>query len=415
MIKIKLFRRKEKRVNDVENLDKVIQSMIEFVDPDKYITKEMALNIPTITACVDLIKNTIATLPIKLYKENGKEVIELKDDTRVKLLNDDTKDTLDGFQFKSAIIDDYLFHGNAYAYINKERGKVKSIHYVEESQVSINTNVDPIFKNYDIWVNGERYKPYNFIKVLKNTKNGADGEGILDTSQKILSVAYNYLEYENILALTGGNKKGFITSEYKLDKEAKIKLKEQWKKLYSKNSDSCVVLNKGLNFKESGSTSTELQMNENKNTNSIEMCNIFNVPPQMLKGASKADEDDKSKFINNCIIPILEAITTALNRDLLLEKEKGSFYFAFDTKELLKGDIEKRYKAYEIAIKNKILLPNEVRYEENKEPIEAFNDTIVLGLNDVLYNTKTGAVYTPNTDKTTNLKGGDKNENGDKE
>ena len=156
-------------------------------------------------------------------------------------------------------------------------------------------------------------------------------------------------------------------------------------------------------------------MNENKNTNSIEMCNIFNVPPQMLKGASKADEDDKSKFINNCIIPILEAITTALNRDLLLEKEKGSFYFAFDTKELLKGDIEKRYKAYEIAIKNKILLPNEVRYEENKEPIEAFNDTIVLGLNDVLYNTKTGAVYTPNTDKTTNLKGGDKNENGDKE
>lgn len=415
MIKIKLFRRKEKRVNEVENLDKVIQSMIEFVDPDKYITKEMALNIPTITACVDLIKNTIATLPIKLYKENGKEVIELKDDTRVKLLNDDTKDTLDGFQFKSAIIDDYLFHGNAYAYINKERGKVKSIHYVEESQVSINTNVDPIFKNYDIWVNGERYKPYNFIKVLKNTKNGADGEGILDTSQKILSVAYNYLEYENILALTGGNKKGFITSEYKLDEEAKIKLKEQWKKLYSKNSDSCVVLNKGLNFKESGSTSTELQMNENKNTNSIEMCNIFNVPPQMLKGASKADEDDKSKFINNCIIPILEAITTALNRDLLLEKEKGSFYFAFDTKELLKGDIEKRYKAYEIAIKNKILLPNEVRYEENKEPIEAFNDTIVLGLNDVLYNTKTGAVYTPNTDKTTNLKGGDKNENGDKE
>lgn len=415
MIKIKLFRRKEKRVNDVENLDKVIQSMIEFVDPDKYITKEMALNIPTITACVDLIKNTIATLPIKLYKENGKEVIELKDDTRVKLLNDDTKDTLDGFQFKSAIIDDYLFHGNAYAYINKERGKVKSIHYVEESQVSINTNVDPIFKNYDIWVNGERYKPYNFIKVLKNTKNGADGEGILDTSQKILSVAYNYLEYENILALTGGNKKGFIISEYKLDEEAKIKLKEQWKKLYSKNSDSCVVLNKGLNFKESGSTSTELQMNENKNTNSIEMCNIFNVPPQMLKGASKADEDDKSKFINNCIIPILEAITTALNRDLLLEKEKGSFYFAFDTKELLKGDIEKRYKAYEIAIKNKILLPNEVRYEENKEPIEAFNDTIVLGLNDVLYNTKTGAVYTPNTDKTTNLKGGDKNENGDKE
>ena len=61
----------------------------------------------------------------------------------------------------------------------------------------------------------------------------------------------------------------------------------------------------------------------------------------------------------------------------------------------------------------KILTVNEVRYEEDKEPIEAFNDIVVLGLNDVLYNTKTGEVYTPNTDKTTNmnLKGGESNEN----
>ncbi|MGL5084977.1 MAG: phage portal protein, partial [Clostridium sp.] len=99
-------------------------------------------------------------------------------------------------------------------------------------------------------------------------------------------------------------------------------------------------------------------------------------------------------------------------RDLLLEKEKGSFYFAHDTKELVKGDIEKRFKAYEIGIKNKILTVNEARYEENKAPIEAFNDTVVLGLNDVLYNTKKGSIYTPNTDKTTSLetvKGGEEN------
>ena len=58
---------------------------------------------------------------------------------------------------------------------------------------------------------------------------------------------------------------------------------------------------------------------------------------------------------------------------------------------------------------------NEVRYEEDREPIEAFNDVIKLGLQDVLYNTKDGSVYTPNTDKTTSLKGGEIDENRNKE
>ena len=174
------------------------------------------------------------------------------------------------------------------------------------------------------------------------------------------------------------------------------------------------MLNEGLEFKESGSTSTELQMNENKKTNAIELCKILNIPSEIFTGeGTKVDDDVFIKFVKICIIPILSIFIAALNQDLLLEKEKGSFYFAFDAKDLLKGDIEKRYKAYETAIKNKILTVNEVRYEEDKEPIEAFNDIVVLGLNDVLYNTKTGEVYTPNTDKTTNmnLKGGESNEN----
>lgn len=406
------FRKKEKRSIEVEGLDQLISVLQEHLKTD--ITKEMALDIPTIAAGVELIKNTISSLTIKLFKEENGKVKEVKDDIRLVLLNDETGDTLNAFQFKCALIEDFLLHGNGYAYINKERGKFKSLHYVKESQVHINNNCDPIFKNYEITVDGEFYKPYNFIKILKNSEDGATGKGLLDLSQKILSVAYNSLDYENILALTGGNKKGFITSDIKLDSSSINTLKAQWKKLYSKNSENCVVLNKGLEFKESGSTSTELQMNENKKTNAIELCKILNIPAEIFTGeGTKVDDDVFIKFVKICIIPILSIFIAALNQDLLLEKEKGSFYFAFDAKDLLKGDIEKRYKAYETAIKNKILTVNEVRYEEDKEPIEAFNDIVVLGLNDVLYNTKTGEVYTPNTDKTTNmnLKGGESNEN----
>lgn len=377
------------------------------------ITRIEALNIPTLAGCVELISSLVASIPIKLFKEEDEEVTEIKEDIRLKLLNEETGDTLTSFEMKKALVIDYLLMGNGYIYINKERGKIESLHYIKESDVSINRNIDPIFKNYDVLVNGHIYKPHNFIKLLRHTDNGFDGYGIIEENIILLSVIYNSLKYENILSKTGGNKKGFIESEGKLGLEAMLNLKEQWRNMYSNNTENCIVLNKGLNFKESQATPTELQLNENKITNGSEICKIFNIPPSIISGDGKANEGDFDKMFKMAILPILNSLIASINRDLLLEKEKKSFYFGYDANELLKGDIEKRFKAYEIAIKNKIMGVNEVRYKEDLEPIDLFEDTILLGLNDVLYNTKNKTVYTPNTDKTSNLKGGENNENRD--
>ena len=250
-------RKKEKRTLEEKSTtleDLLLQSQLA---EDK-ITRVEALNIPTLAGCIELISNTIAALPINLCKVDNGKVSMIENDYRIKLLNDDTKDTLDGFQFKKAIVIDYLLMGNSYAYINKERGKIKSLHYVQESDVSINFNADPIFKDYNILVGGEEYYPHQFIKVLRDTRNGADGIGIVESNSKILAVAYNSLTYENVLSKTGGNKKGFIKSEHKLLDDAIEKLKEQWRKMYSNNSENCIVLNKGLDFQEASSTSTGL-------------------------------------------------------------------------------------------------------------------------------------------------------------
>lgn len=368
-----------------------------------------ALNIPTVSACVNLISNTIAMLPIKLYKDEEGKIISVNDN-RIKLLNDETKDTLDGFQFKFALIRDYILEGAGYAYINKYRNNVKSLNYVEKRNVAVNMGVDPIYKNYDILVNGVNYKPFDFIKITRNSKNGVQGSGIVIENEKMLSVAYNSLVFEDILVSTGGNKKGFLKSEKSLAQEAINALKTAWANLYKNNSENVIVLNNGLEFQEASNTSVEMQLNENKKTNAIEICKIFNVPPSLLEG--KATEEEYNNFIKLAILPILKAFETALNKDLLLETEKQSFYFAFDTKELLKGDIEKRYKAYEIACKNGIMQIDEIRYLEDLEPMGL--EFIKLGLQDVLYNPKTKEIYTPNTNKTANIEGGGINESGDK-
>ena len=73
-------------------------------------------------------------------------------------------------------------------------------------------------------------------------------------------------------------------------------------------------------------------------------------------------------------------------------------YFAFDTKELLKGDMRSRFEAYRTALDANFMQIDEVRFAEDLEPLGL--NWIKLGLNDVLYDPKTKTVYTPNTGKT---------------
>ena len=407
---LKFWKREKRTVSEDDNtglLDLFLAAGLLEGD----MTRQKALNIPTLAGCVELISSLVASIPIRLYKEENGKVEEVKEDIRLKLLNEETGDTLTAIQKKKALVIDYLLMGNGYIYINKERNTIKSLHYVKESEISVISATDPIFKNYNIMVQGENYRPYNFVKLLRHSDDGSTGYGIIEENPLLLSVTYNSLKYENIISKTGGNKKGFLQAENTLSKEVIDNLKEQWKRMYSDNTENCIVLNKGLSFKESQATPAETQMNENKITNGNEICKVFNVPPSIITGDGKANEGDFDKMFKMAILPIINNLISSINRDLLLEKEKKSFYFGVDTNELLKGDIEKRFRAYEIAIKNKIMGVNEVRYKEDLEPIEAFEDTVLLGLNDVLYNTKKGTVYTPNTNQTSNMKGGEANEN----
>lgn len=365
---------------------------------DELVSKEQALNIPSLSACVELICNTIAGLPIYLYKENGIRT-EIVNDYRVALLNDDTQDTLNGNQFKRAMVEDYLLKGAGYCFIKRNRNTIKSIHFVDNAHVGVNAITDPIFKSYNFQVNGLPYREWEFIKFTRKSKDGVTGKGIIAENNKILSVVYNSLVYEEVMVKSGGNKKGFIKAQSRLSADAITELKNAWNRLYKNNTENVVILNNGLEFVDASNTSVEMQLSENKQNNSDEISKLFLVPSQILTG--KANDEEYNNWIKVCIIPILNAFECALNKDLLLPSEKESFYFAFDYSELIKGSILERYQAYEIGTKNGILQIDEVRYKENLAPLGL--EFVKLGLQDVLYNPKTKEIYTPNTNQTNNI------------
>lgn len=408
---MKWFKKKEEvRENQGEVIidDPVLKALLENDNMDR----NKALNIPTIAGGVEKISSLIAGIPIKVYQERDGDTQEIRDDYRLKLLNDETGDLLNSYQAKKAFIRDYLLDGNGYFYINKRGNKVVSLHYIEPIKISVTPSPDPIFKKVYINIDGASYQDFEFITLTRNTVNGFTGTGIIQENDVSLSVAYDSLKYENNLLKKDGNKRGFLKSAKHLTDEAMQKLKAAWRRMYVENTENVVVLNDGMEFQEASNTSVELQLNENKKTNSDELCKILGISKKVLDGT--ASEEEYNNFIKDCIMPILNAFATAINKSLLLEAEKeDGFYFAFDCKELLKGDLKKLFEAYKIAVDSNIMGIDEVRYELDLKPLGF--EYIKLGLQDVLLNPKTNEVYTPNMNATANLNDMSKLKGGEKE
>ena len=406
-----LFRRKEKPEEradpgrEVDVSDSLLRALISGTDVDKTIL----LQIPAVRGCLEKIAGTVCRLPIKLYRKVDGKVEEITEDARLRMLNKETGDTLNADEFWRAMLEDYYLGRGAYAYIRKNGiGEYEGLHYVEEEKVSVLKNYDLILKSYSIMVMGKTYHPFEFLKLHRRTKDGAEGIPLWQDNPLIFSVAYNSFVFEEKLVKKGGNKRGFIEAEDKLDKGAIESIKRAWNNLYSNNTDNVVVLNKGAKFKESSNTSVEMQLNENKASNAKDICGMFGFSSRILYG--EATEEDRKEYIN-AVMSLLNVIETALDKDLLTEKEKESFYFAFDTKELTRGSLKERYEAYALGLTNNFLQIDEVRAKEDMEPL-GFK-WVRIGLNDVLLDVEKGIVYTPNMNAVADLnnpKGGEGNE-----
>ena len=359
------------------------------------ITREKVLTLPSVNGAVDFISNCIASMPVKLYKYKDGKVEEVEKDDRVKFLNGDTGDTLDAFQMKKAMVSDYLLGKGGYCFIRRNRNDVTGLFYVEDRYITIMKVYEPIFKQYEIFVGGYEkgnekqygtFKPWQFIKLLRNTKDGASGTGLTVEVSKALETAYQTLLYQLGMVSTGGNKRGFLKSQRKLGQEEINVLKQAWSNLYANNNENVVVLNNGLEFQEASNSAVETQLNESKKTLQDEINSLFHLYP-----------DDFERTFKEAIYPIIKAFETALNRDLLLEKEKKNHFFEFDVKEIIRASLKERYEAYKLAKETGFMTLNEIRRRENMEFIEGL-DVVNVGLGAVLYDTNKHVYYTPNTD-----------------
>ena len=376
------------------------------------ITKKEALNIPAVAASVDFIAGTLASIPIKLYRkdlQNGNKE-EVTDDYRLGLLNSETGDLLDAYQMKKSMVSDYLLDGRGYVYIKwLSNNTIASLHYIDDRQVSVLKNEDPIFKKADFVVTGRVLEESSMLRICKDTTDGVTGVGVIDKHSTLLKSMYNSLKYES-KSLATGTKKGFLKSSSRLQEPQVKELKEAYRQLFRDDTSDTMILNGGISFEGVSATAAELQQNENKVTNTSDVYSIFGINDDLFT-VSSSSKDAYINSIKTAVFPVIAALEAAFNRFLLLDNEKNSMFFAFDTKAIMKGDILNRYKAYEIAAKEGFMTVDEVRKEENYAPIGL--DKIKLSLGTVFYDPETAEIFNINTNSIISTEGGVKDESGD--
>lgn len=361
------------------------------------VTASMAMQIPEVARCVHMVAQAAASLPVKMYRKSEKGVEEISDDPRLDMLCGETGDTIPGSYMRYLWVRDLLLTGAAYGFIEREGGVPARVFYVAPENVGVLVNNDDVIhKSYRFSVRGKVCYPFEFLKIFRCPDGYGRGRGIVSENSLVLDTAYSLLDYQRSQMKKGGTKKGFFKAEERLNDKSLSEVREKYRRLYSNDSDSDTImfLNKGISFQEISNTAMEMQLNQNMRTIGSEIMRIFGSEDGMLT----------AETVKNAVMPVLDMMETAFDSDLLLESEKGNVYFAFDTRELTRGDISARFGAYASALDKGFMQIDEVRELEDLSPLGI--DFIKLNLADSFYDPKTKRIYTPNTNQWTEFGGG---------
>lgn len=384
--------REEQVLNENSYIDTAddIDLNLPSYDATTRVTRQQALSVPAVASTLFLISGIIAGIPVRMYKREGNTIAEILDDERIKLLNIETNSILGAYETKQAMINDLIMEGACYCYIGKNGNSAESLQYLPKHRVSLLDNGKLIDRQIYYLVDGNFYDNFNIMSAVRNCSDGVHGRGLLDDNAMHISSMYNALVYENGV-ISKGVRKGFLKSEGRLTVKALEALKKAWRYMTSKlGTSDVIVLNKGITFESADSTAVENQLNESKQTNADLIYKIFGFTDKTF-----IDEKAFNIFVKTTIMPIVNCFIEAINRSLLLETEKGSYYFSLDMNDLLKADMLTRFNAYKTALESNWINVDEIRKREDLSPMGI--DFVSMNLANVFYYPKTKKVYTPNT------------------
>lgn len=380
-----LFSRKKK---EERSIDQKTADFIKGVDLDTgqqsnsgvEVDEESALKISTVYACVKVISETIASLPLNLLKEltNG-DTEKAKQHPLYSVLKDVPNSEMSSFTFREMLMTNLLLWGNAYALIKRNKsGEIVELYPLKSKNMVVERDATTNAIKYTYTNNRGMTKTYNpkqIFHIPAFSFDGIIGVSPITYAREAMGLALATEEF-GARFFGNGARPGGVLEHPGVLKDPE-KLRESWNKVYqgTANSHKVAVLEEGMKYHEIGMSPEDSQFLQTRSFQIAEICRIFRVPPHMVGDLSRSTfsniEHQSIDFVVHTIRPWLVRWEQAITRALLSEEERTIYYAKFNVDGLMRGDFVTRMNGYAIARQNGWMSANEIRALENMNKIPA--------------------------------------------
>jgi HK97 family phage portal protein len=341
----------------------------------KTVNERTAMTTSAVYACVRVISETVASLPLHVYRRVGQGKEKALDHRLYCLLHDQPNSEMTSFVFRETLMGHLLLWGNAYAQIIRDgRGQVIGLYPLLPDRMEVGrTGKGRLYYRY--LKDGREYflRKEEVLHVPGLSFDGLVGYSPIAMAKNAIGMALATEEYGS--KFFANDARPSVVLEHPGILKDPEKIRESWNKIYrgSENSHKVAVLEEGMNVKTLSIPPEQAQFLETRKFQIEEICRIFRVPPHLVANLERATfsniEHQSISFVVHTIRPWLVRLEQAFNCALFSEAEKGKYFASFVVDGLLRGDYESRMKGYAIGIQNGFMSPNDVRNLENMNPI----------------------------------------------
>jgi HK97 family phage portal protein len=350
------------------------------------VTEESALQLSAVWACVRLLAETVATLPVTVYRktENGREIAE--DHWLSKLMARKVNRYQTRIEFFETMMLNLVLHGNCYAKITRIGGQIRSILPMMSSQIEVKLLPDgSIVYLYSADGNVDALSAESVWHV-KLYGNGIIGKSPLAFGRNMLGIAQAAEDAVTKIYANGGKPSGVLSFDRLLTTEQRAAVREKFGSLTTGTDERLLVLEQGVKFDAVSMSPQDIELLSSRKHQTDQIARWFGVPSILINqnegtttlGSSAAEIISTFYKIN--LRPYLERFESSVSTNLFTQAESEEFEFEFDFEGLLRSDIKSRFEGYRTAVAGTILTPNEVRRIEGWPRVEG-GDSLLSQIN----------------------------------
>ena len=344
----------------------------------KSVTVQSAIQLSTVYACVRVISETIASLPLGIYETVNDGNEKATDHPLYRLLHNEPNSEMTSFVFREVMLAHLLLYGNSYSQIIRSgKNQVIGLYPLLPDHMDVDRDSKGNLTYTYTTSDGKTVsiKPRDVLHIPGLGFDGVMGYSPIALEKNAIGLGIASEEYGSKFFSNGARPSGILTHPNTV-KNPKA-LRESWNSAYggSSNSNRVAILEEGMKFEPIAIPNNEAQFLETRKFQVDEICRIFRVPPHLVGNLEHATfsniEHQSIDFAVHTIRPWLVRIEQAMNRALLSDQEKGRFFVQFNIDGLMRGDYKSRMEGYAIGRQNGWLSANDIRALENQNPIPA--------------------------------------------